>query len=298
VNGRRGGVARPAGATGPKTSGTGVALARALSKWGVCSRSQATDLVRGGTVKVGPIVVRDPNRRIDMDRDRVTVAGKPVRAAQLVHLMLNKPRGVVTTAADEQGRSTVYTLLGDAELPWVGPVGRLDRASEGLLLLTNDTRWAAALLAPASHVDKCYHVQIDRVPDAQLCARLVRGSTRGSSSTDPGADGVTDDVGRAKAARILRTGDRHGWLEIVLDEGKNRQIRRLLSACDVQVLRLVRVALGPLALGDLAKGAWRHLTPGEVAALTTAAGRTASAPGSPAPARATRSAPRSRSNRT
>jgi 23S rRNA pseudouridine2605 synthase len=277
-------------------SGAGVALDRALSKWGVCSRSQAADLIRGGTVQVGALVVRDPGRRIDMDRDRVTVSGKPVRAAQLVHVMLNKPRGVVTTAADEQGRSTVYSVLGDADLPWVGPVGRLDKASEGLLLLTNDTRWAAALLAPESHVDKRYHVQIDRVPDADLCARLTR-----KPPESPGARGMEDDVGGAKEARVLRAGDRHGWLEIVLDEGKNRQIRRLLAACDVAVLRLVRVAVGPLALGDLAKGAWRHLTPREVETLARNAGPrpTRARPAeSPAPGRATRPGPRSRSNRT
>jgi 23S rRNA pseudouridine2605 synthase len=127
-------------------------------------------------------------------------------------------------------------------------VGRLDRASEGLLLLTNDTRWAQRLLDPASHVDKVYHVQVDRVPDDGLAAAMRAGVE---------AEG---ERLAAKDARVLRAGTRHGWLEVVLDEGRNRHIRRLLSALDVEVLRLVRVAVGPLRLGDLAKGAWRELT--------------------------------------
>jgi 23S rRNA pseudouridine2605 synthase len=279
----------------------GVALGRALSKWGVCSRSQADQLIRAGSVTVDATVVRDPSRRIDMARDRVIVDGRPVEAARPVYVMLNKPRGLVTTAADEQGRSTVYDALGAADLPWIGPVGRLDRASEGLLLLTNDTRWAAALLAPESHVDKRYHVQIDHIPDQALCARLERGQ----SDHDPrGArhDDRQDDVGTAKRVTILRTGERHGWLEVVLDEGKNRQIRRMIEAVGMKVLRLVRVALGPLVLGDLAKGAWRHLTAAEVAALRAAATPIRPAaikpPGSPTPVRAKRSTPRSRSSRT
>ena len=243
------------------------------------------------------------DRRIDMDRDRVTVAGKPVRVAQLVHLMLNKPRGVVTTAADEQGRSTVYTVLGDAELPWVGPVGRLDKASEGLLLLTNDTRWAATLLAPESHVDKCYHVQIDRVPDAQLCARLVRGTARGSSSTDPGVDEVTDDVGRAKAARVLRAGEHRVAGNNFLNKGPGkfttcsaRATFRFCAWCGSRARAQRARARAARGRGrargyrqaghrrDVAKGAWRHLTAAEVAALSswslaTAAGATTWRPG-------------------
>ena len=250
----------------PKPAPQGVALARALSKWGICSRRAAELMIGAGKVMVGQLVVKDPSWRIDMNRDRVTLEGRPVQSAARVYLMLNKPRGVVTTADDEQGRSTVYGCLADADseppLPWVGPVGRLDKASEGLLLLTNDTRWAATLLAPESHVDKRYHVQIDRVPDGDLCARLERG--------------LVDEQGvpvRAKRAQVLRAGARHGWLDVVLDEGKNRQIRRLIAALGIEVLRLVRVQVGPLPLGDLAKGAWRHLTAAEVAALHVAGGR-------------------------
>jgi 23S rRNA pseudouridine2605 synthase len=249
-----------AGDPQPPASPASVPLARALSKWGVCSRSRAEVLVRDGCVTVGGKVVTDPQQRIAMRGARVTVEGRRVEPAGLVYVMLNKPRGVVTTAADEHGRPTVYAPLAEAALPWLGPVGRLDKASEGLLLLTNDTRLGARLLAPGAHVDKCYHVQIDRLPDAALCAQLM--------------EGVRDTDGsllRAKRAAVLRVGGKHGWLEIVLDEGKNRQIRRLLEALGVAVTRLVRVAFGPLPLGDLAKGAFRHLTPQEVAALRRAA---------------------------
>ena len=159
---------------------------------------------------------------------------------------------------DLKGTHLVCThawCLDDPALPPLFPVGRLDRASEGLLLFTNDTRWAARLLAPTSHVDKVYHVRIDRVPDAALLAALAQG---------------VDDAGErlaAKAARVLRHGERTGWLEIALDEGRNRHIRRMLGALGVEVTRLVRVAIGSVALGDLAKGRWRRLDAAEVAAL-------------------------------
>lgn len=233
-----------------------VSLARALSKLGLCSRSQGEALVRAGRVRVNGTVQRNPSLRVDPGRDRLTVDDAVVRAERRVYLMLNKPRGLVTTRDDPAERETVYACLEGAGLPFVSPVGRLDRASEGLLLFTNDTQWANRLLDPVSHVEKTYHVQIDRVPDDALLPALVRG--------------VPDEEGgllAAKRAHLLRHGTRTAWLEIVLDEGRNRHIRRLLAALGVEVLRLVRVAIGPLALGALAKGAWRHLTPAEVGAL-------------------------------
>jgi len=185
--------------------------------------------------------------------DRIEVDGLPLDKAPAVYLVLNKPRGVVTTASDENGRATVYDLL-EPGLPWVGPVGRLDKASEGLLLLTNDSEWAAQIIDPASHLDKKYHVQVDWVADADLLARITRGCMVG--------DGFGEHL-RAKGARLLRHGDKNSWLEITLDEGKNRQIRRLLEALEVRVLRLVRVSIGPIELGDLKKGATRRLTADE-----------------------------------
>jgi 23S rRNA pseudouridine2605 synthase len=200
--------------------------------------------------------VRDPERRVDPDRARIEVDGARVAAAPRVYLMLNKPRGLVTTAADERGRDTVYRCLDGAALPHLGPVGRLDRASEGLLLMTNDTRWADRIAAPASHLDKRYHVQVDRVPDAALVDRMLQGIRT-----------AEDELLRVKASAVLRSGARNGWLEVVLDEGRNRQIRRVLEGLGVGVLRLVRVAIGTLELGSLPKGGFRHLSEAERCAL-------------------------------
>ena len=218
-------------------------------------------IVAEGRVRVNGKVERDPNFRVDMNRDRLEVDDQSLKKAEPVYLMLNKPRGLVTTRDDPRGRDTVYACLaGDASLPFVSPVGRLDKASEGLLLFTNDTRWASRLLDPAARVERVYHVHIDRLADDALLGRLM--------------EGVVDEEGTplaAKVARHLRQGGRNSWIEIVLDEGKNRHIRRLLAALGVEVLRLVRVAFGPLVLGTLPKGEFRRLTSDEVKALTAAA---------------------------
>jgi 23S rRNA pseudouridine2605 synthase len=191
---------------------------------------------------------RDPESPVRAERDRIEVDGGKVTAQAKVYLMLNKPRGVVTTAFDEKGRETVYAFL-DEGMPWLAPVGRLDKASEGLLLLTNDSEWSARVLAPEAHLDKTYHVQIGAVADDALIASIAAGVRT--------EDGV---FLRAKSARILRGGEKNTWLEIVLDEGKNRHIRRMLEHLGIEVLRLLRVAVGPLRLGDLPKGASRPLT--------------------------------------
>ena len=240
-------------------SGARHGLARVLSKRGVCSRSEAQRLVRAGRVRLDGRVVRDPEHPTDPVAARIDVDGLAPPAARR-YLMLNKPRGLVTTTRDEQGRDTVYRCLDGAcidgaPLGWVAPVGRLDKASEGLLLLTNDPQWAARITDPATGPLKTYHVQVDCVPDAARLDALREGTVR---------DGV---VLRARSVTPLRAGVKHAWLEVVLDEGRNRQIRRLLAAFDIGVLRLVRVAIGPLALGDLAKGRWRALTEEELRLL-------------------------------
>ena len=222
-------------------------VARALSKMGYCSRSRAIALVRAGRVTLNGRLVRDPETPVRIAQDHIGVDGSGVEERPKIYLMMNKPRGVVTTASDEKGRATVYDLLDPAK-KWISPVGRLDKASEGLLLLTNDSKWAAKITDPASHLDKRYHVQVDRVAGADLLARLKRGVSVGG------------DLLRVKEARVLRAGSKNSWLEITLDEGKNRQIRRLLEAFGMQVLRLVRVSIGPLELGDLKKGTVRPLT--------------------------------------
>jgi 23S rRNA pseudouridine2605 synthase len=245
-----------------KPTGRKVGLARALSKLGYCSRSQAVELIRAGRARLNGKVQRDPETPVLLGRDRIEVDGHIVEAEQKVYLMMNKPRGVVTTASDEKGRDTVYEVLHATAkpLPWVAPVGRLDRASEGLLLLTNDSEWGARVAAPETHLEKTYHVQIGTVADETFTHALVHGVRD------------EEELLRAKQARVLRSGKKNCWLEIVLDEGKNRQIRRMLNALDVEVLRLIRVAIGPLQLGRLAKAGYRHLSADEKAALDQAMG--------------------------
>ncbi|HSD60702.1 MAG TPA: pseudouridine synthase, partial [Burkholderiales bacterium] len=200
----------------PRRTGGTVSLARALSKLGYCSRTEAEALIGAGRVTVNGRAAGSASKRVDPNRDRVDVDGKPVRAGEKVYLMLNKPRGLVTTARDEQGRETVYACLAGAGLPRVSPVGRLDKASEGLLLFTSDTRWAARILDPASQLDKTYHVQVAAIPDDAMLRSMERG--------------VRDAEGEAfavKSARLLRAGSRNAWIEVTLDEGKNRQVRRI-----------------------------------------------------------------------
>jgi 23S rRNA pseudouridine2605 synthase len=252
-------------------------LARTLSKLGVCSRSEAERSIRAGRVSVNGRIVRNPESPFPV-AGRIAIDGESVKPPRRCYLMLNKPRGLVTSAHDERGRDTVYRCLDRLDLPWVAPVGRLDKASEGLLLLSNDPEWAARLTDPACAVRKTYHVQIDRIPDDTLLAKL--------------REGVVDLGERLDAVQIniLRTGTRNAWLEVTLDEGRNRHIRRLLDAHDIRTLRLVRIAIGNLDLGELGKGAVRELTTTELLALpggsssagTAAMTATNPAPGTPA----------------
>jgi len=232
-----------------------VSLPRALSKLGFCSRSQAEVLIQKGQVRINGQIVRLASRRVHLTRDEITVDNAKASAPVLVYLMLNKPRGLVTTASDERGRATVYECFPGAKLPHVVPVGRLDQASEGLLLFTNDTIWADAITAPTSHLAKVYHVQVNPIPtDAQLasCRQGVQ---------DP------DETLRCSEIRIIRSGQKNAWLEVVLAEGKNRQIRRMLDALGIEVMRLIRIRIGAINLGNLAKGEYRFLTLAEAEAL-------------------------------
>ncbi|APP83789.1 pseudouridylate synthase [Xanthomonas hortorum pv. gardneri] len=259
----------PAGASRASVTATATTaprhgLARVLSKLGVCSRTEAARWIAEGRVSVAARVVHDPEYPIRADQQSsITVDGQLLAGPARCYLMLNKPRGVITTVRDEQGRDTVYRCFDGAGLPWIAPVGRLDKASEGLLLFSNDPQWAAAVTDPATGPDKTYHVQIDCRPSAEQLAQLRAGVV----DPDPEGDGA---LLRAKHVGVLREGERNAWLEIVLDEGRNRQIRRLLAALEIGVLRLVRVAIGALAMGELGKGAWRMLSAEEVRALTAA----------------------------
>ncbi|GAC1618372.1 MAG: hypothetical protein PVS2B2_11110 [Candidatus Acidiferrum sp.] len=201
---------------------------------------------------------KNPETPVLLGKDRITIDGITVSAAQKLYFMLNKPRGVVTTASDEKNRATVYSLI-PKDLPWLAPVGRLDQASEGLLLFTNDPAWAARISAPETHLDKTYHVQISTIADNFLLEAMRNGVAT------PEGDSL-----RLKRIGLLRAGVSNSWLEIVLDEGKNRHIRRMLEHCGVGILRLVRVSIGPLQLGELAKSSCRQLTVIEKTALDRA----------------------------
>jgi 23S rRNA pseudouridine2605 synthase len=237
-----------------------VGLARVISKAGYCSRSAAAGLIRCSRVRVNGVVKRDPETPVRVGRDRIEIDGKPLERASMHYFVMNKPRGIVTTAADEKGRDTVYSLL-PVNAPWVAPVGRLDKASEGLLLLTNDSEWAARVTDPETHLNKIYHVHIAARADDELLRKLEKGVVE------------SGEVLRAKRVERLGGGEKNLWLEVTLDEGKNRQIRRMFEALGIEVLRLIRVAIGPLALGDLLKGTSRVLTPTERIALDHAMAR-------------------------
>lgn len=230
-------------------------LARALSKLGFCSRTQGEELVRAGRVALGGRISTDLETWVDLDSAQIAVDGQPVTAQSHVYLMLNKPRGLVTTRHDPEGRPTVFDCLKDVHSSHLSPVGRLDKASEGLLLFTNDTVFAQAMLDPQTHVEKTYHVQVSTLPDEAMLERLRQGITH---------DG---EFLQAREVNMLRAGDKNAWLEFVLNEGRNRHIRRMLEALDIECLRLVRVAIGDVLLGELPKGDVRPLTDAELAGL-------------------------------
>lgn len=231
-------------------------LARVLSKRGICSRSEAERRIRDGRVQLDGRIVRDPEFPTDASSAVILMDGIDAAATTQHYLMLNKPRGLVTTLSDEQGRDTVYRCFDGANLGWIAPVGRLDKASEGLLLFSNDPLWAARITDPSTGPGKCYHVQVDCIPDTALLARIIHGAE------------IDGERLAAVDARVLRAGDKNAWLQITLDEGRNRQIRRLLEAFNIGVLRLLRVSIGTLQLGELAKGQWRPLTAVEVESLS------------------------------
>lgn len=234
-----------------------LSLARALSKFGVCSRAEAARWIEKGRVRVDGEVVRWPQRRIQPRRQRVEVDGVPVGdLSRHVVVALHKPAGYLTTRTDPGGRPTVYDLLGEVGA-WVFPVGRLDRDTAGLLILTNDHRLGQELTDPERHVPKTYHARVRGVPSAEALAVLREGAT-------------LEDGTRCRPARVRALGAARGgstWLEITLTEGKNRQVRRMCALVGHEVEELVRVRIGALALGELARGGWRRLAEPELALL-------------------------------
>ena len=235
-------------------------LERVLSKAGVGSRVEARTWIGTGRVKVNGREIRDPDHWIDMERDRVSFDGQPLVARDRVYLLLYKPTGYLTTYKDPEGRPTVYDLVKDAGT-FLSPVGRLDLHTSGLLLMTNDNRFAERVTNPESHVSKTYLVKVSMVlSDAQL--QQLR-------------DGLELADGPTRPAVVTRVRDsaRCTHFEITITEGRNRQVRRMVEALSAKVLKLVRVKIGPLAIGALRIGHWRLLTPAEVASFGTATRR-------------------------
>jgi 23S rRNA pseudouridine2605 synthase len=227
-----------------------VSLARALSKLGYCSRSEAAGIIADGRVRVNGVVVTSPARRVALSTDAIVVDDRDIGKKELVTIVMHKPVGLVTTRSDEKGRPTVYDLLGEVGR-WIFPVGRLDKETSGLLLFTNDNRLGELLTNPASKVPKTYRVTLDDEP-GEGDLRTVRSGMR-----------LGDE--RLLPALAERSGPRQVDLTIV--EGKNRQIRRMFASLGYEVVALERTAIGRFQAGTLAAGTWRKLTAAELKLL-------------------------------
>jgi 23S rRNA pseudouridine2605 synthase len=230
-------------------------LDRVLSRFGIVSRTKAREAILAGRVMINGRVARDPDRWTHPHKDTVHIDGKRVRQTRRTYLLFYKPKGVITSHGDPAGRKTVYDCL-SKDVSWVVPVGRLDKDTSGLLLLTNDTDFANHVSDPASQVQKTYLVKANTLVNDELIERLAAGLslTRGD---------------RAQPLGVRRVEDRgkYTWLEIVLTEGKNREVRRMLEAVGLKALKLVRTRIGPCTLEGLQVGEWRDLTRTEISRL-------------------------------
>ncbi len=236
-----------------------IRLQKFLSESGVASRRKAEEMIRNGAVKVNGAVAQIGDS-VDPKKDTVLVKGKKViKQGEMRYILLNKPRGYVTTTDDDLGRKCVLELVKDVK-ERIYPVGRLDRVSEGALILTNDGAFANAMMHPSKHVPKTYRVTVRPEPTAEQVDILATGVELDGRLTAPA------DV------YVLSKEEGRAVLEIVLREGRNRQIRRMCESQGLEVARLRRVAVGPIKLGMLQTGQWRDLTADEVAALFKAAG--------------------------
>ncbi|MBR4917063.1 MAG: rRNA pseudouridine synthase [Fibrobacter sp.] len=238
-------------------------VARVISKRGFCSRSVAENLVREGRVSLRGKIVRDPDTPA-YENDEILVDGAPVTASEFVYFAMNKPRGAVTTASDEKGRTTVMDIFREQyskmfpgkPMPHIAPVGRLDAASEGLLLFTNDTKWADTLLAPhdPSTHKKIYRVQVAGKPSDAELEQMKKGF-----NVAPRVFGESEEFMHAERAILHSEGEKNCWLEITLSEGKNREIRRMLAHLGYEVMRLIRIQFDKYTLDDLKPGEIRPL---------------------------------------
>jgi 23S rRNA pseudouridine2605 synthase len=227
-------------------------LDRALSRFGLASRSVAREAIVSGLVKINGRVIRDPNIWVNPRKDTIHVQGNRLRQSRRVYILFYKPKGVITSHGDPEGRKTIYDCL-DKDVPWVSPVGRLDKDTSGLILLTNDTDFANHVENPASKVPKTYLVKANTLVSEDQLARMAEGLQlkRG-------------DWSRPQSVRRIEDRGKYSWLEIVLTEGKNREVRRLLEAAGLKVLKLVRTRIGPCSLERLQPGKWRDLIRSEI----------------------------------
>jgi pseudouridine synthase len=237
-------------------------LQKVLARAGIASRRQCELLIAAGRVRVNGQVVRTQGVRVQPERDRIQVDGQTVRSQEAVTILLHKPAGYITSRSDPQGRPVVISLLPPTGLPRLFPVGRLDWDTEGLLVLTNDGELAYALTHPRYGVRKVYHAKVRGHPTSEALARLTRGVV---------CDG---EPLKALAVEMLHPTRQNAWIAISLDQGRYRQVRRMCEAVGHPVLRLLRVALGPIHLGSLPRGAWRPLTPAELQSLRSVASGT------------------------
>lgn len=234
-------------------SKSAMTLDRVLSRFGLASRTEAREAILAGRIKVNGRVVRDPDFWIHPDQDALHLDGNRLRQARRVYLLFYKPKGVITSHGDPEERKTIYDYL-DKTLPWVSPVGRLDKDTSGLLLLTNDTEFAGFISNPASKIPKTYMVKASGLVGDEIIAALAAG-----------VEMKRGDWARPQSVRRLEERGKHTWLEVVLTEGKNREIRRMMEAVGFRVLKLVRTRIGPCTLEGLQVGKWRHLRPREKA---------------------------------
>jgi len=235
-------------------------LERVLSKAGLGSRTDARQWIGAGRVEVNGKRIQAPDHWVDLERDRVTFDGKPVSQQAKRYLLLYKPKGYITTYKDPEGRRTVYDLIPDVD-QFVGTVGRLDQDSSGLLLLTNDTQFAEAVTNPDRHVSKTYLVKASTRLTGEQLELLRHGLV------------LSDGPARPAVVKRIRDSAKYSFIEITIDEGRNRQVRRMIEALGAKVLKLVRVAIGPITIGELQMGKYRELTAGEVKQLSLVQGK-------------------------
>lgn len=224
-----------------------------MSRHGLSSRTKAHDAILAGKVKVNGRIVRNSGHWVDLQTDTVHIDGKRVRQSRRIYLLYYKPKGIITSHGDRGGRKTVYDHLG-SELPWVAPVGRLDKNTSGLLLLTNDTDFSNYVSSPSSKIPKTYLVKANTLVSDEFVDRLGQGYKLKNGH-----------CARPHGVRRLEDRGKYSWLEIILTEGKNREIHRLMESVGLKVLKLVRTKIGPCTLEGLQVGQWRELLKSELA---------------------------------